>query len=120
MFDIYLFNWTNPSDLNGKKDYQKPILEQLGPYRFREKHMKTRMEWHPHNYTVSYKRKGTYFFDEKGSKGRLNDKIVSINTFAAVSNIYSTEKNHLFINMIDFICRRSRKRVKIWIGLWKK
>lgn len=86
MFDIYLFNWTNAEDWSEEKNFQKPKLEQLGPYRFREKHEKTRMEWHPNN-TVSYKRKGTYIFDAAGSKGRLNDKIISINTFAAVSQI---------------------------------
>lgn len=86
MFDIYLFNWTNPSDLS-VNNYIKPKLEQLGPYRFRESHEKTGIKWHPHNHTISFKRNGTYHFDEEGSKGRLDDKIISINAFAAVSCI---------------------------------
>lgn len=91
MFDIYLFNWTNPSDLINDKSYEKPILKQIGPYRFRERHLKSQMQWHLHNSTVSYKRKGTYYFDEKGSKGRLNDRIISINTFGAVSCAHSND-----------------------------
>lgn len=85
-FDVYLFNWTNPSDLK-KKNYQKPLFQELGPYRFRETHTKTGVKWHTANNTVSYKRKSVYHFDEEGSKGRLDDKIVTINAFAAVSDL---------------------------------
>lgn len=33
--DIYLFNWTNPEDFGNLST--KPILEQVGPYRFNER-----------------------------------------------------------------------------------
>lgn len=80
-FDIYLFNWTNPCSFTAD-DYEKPILQQIGPYRFREIPTKTNVKWHPHNKTVSYRRKSTYFFVENESVGRLDDTIVTINALA--------------------------------------
>lgn len=83
-FDVYLYNWTNPNHLT-KKDFEKPVLKQIGPYRFREIHEKTDIQWNPNNYTVSYWRKSTFHFVEEESMGRLNDKIVTLNAFAVVS-----------------------------------
>lgn len=83
-FDIYLFNWTNPNHLT-KSDFEKPILKEIGPYRFREVHEKTDLQWNFNNFTVSYRRKSTYHFVEEESVGRLNDKIITINPFAVVS-----------------------------------
>lgn len=83
-FDIYLFNWTNPTNLT-QSDYEKPILEQIGPYRFRETGQKTRIKWHPENSTVSFRRRNTYHFDAEGSVGRLDDKIITLNAVAIVS-----------------------------------
>lgn len=84
-FDVYLFNWTNPCNLTGE-DFEKPILEEIGPYRFRERPTKTQVEWHPENSTISYRRKSTYYFVDDESIGRLDDKITTINTVAVVSN----------------------------------
>lgn len=83
-FDVYLFNWTNPSNLT-KEEYEKPILQQIGPYRFREKPMKTKVRWHPENGTISYRRKSTYYFVEEESVGQLDDRITTINAVAVVS-----------------------------------
>lgn len=85
-FDVYLYNWTNPRNLT-HDDFEKPILQEIGPYRFREKPMKTKVKWHPQNGTISYRRKSTYFFVEDESVGRLNDKIITINAVAVVSGI---------------------------------
>lgn len=78
--DVYFFNWTNPEDLRNHST--KPILEELGPYRFRERPEKVDIEWHDHNATVSYRKKSVYFFDEEGSNGSLDDMISSINIVA--------------------------------------
>lgn len=83
-FDIYLFNWTNPCNLTAD-DYEKPILKQIGPYRFREIPTKSKIKWHPNNKTISYRRRSTYFFVEEESAGRLDDTIVTINAVAVVS-----------------------------------
>lgn len=78
--DVYFFNWTNPEDL--KNASTKPILEELGPYRFTERPEKVDIVWHNHNHTVSYRKKSVYFFDEEGSNGTLDDVISSINVVA--------------------------------------
>lgn len=103
-FDIYLFNWTNPCNLTDA-DYEKPILEELGPYRFREIPMKTKVKYHPSNFTISYRRKSTYYFVEEESIGRLDDKIVTINTVAVVSAlciIYLIFLCFIFVNVFTF------------------
>lgn len=81
--DVYFFNWTNPEDL--KNHSTKPILEELGPYRFTERPEKVDIVWHDENATVSYRKKSVYFFDEEGSNGSLDDVISSINVVALVS-----------------------------------
>lgn len=86
-FDIYLYNWTNPCNLTSD-DFEKPILKEIGPYRFREKTLKTKIKWHNHNSTISYRRKSVYYFIEEESAGRLNDKIVTINAVAVVSDLH--------------------------------
>lgn len=100
-FDVYLFNWTNPNKLT-KADFEKPILQQLGPYRFREIHEKTDVIWHHENNTVSYRRKGTFFFVESESVGRLDDIVITVNTFALVSG--NTNCSFDFFTAIFFIC----------------
>lgn len=100
-FDIYLFNWTNPSNLTNE-DFEKPILQEVGPYRFREIPMKTKIKWHPKNYTISYRRKSVYYFIEEESVGRLDDKIVSINAVAVVSYQIEAKKDFIFENCSKF------------------
>ncbi|XP_052891788.1 protein peste isoform X1 [Anopheles moucheti] len=78
--DVYFFNWTNPEDITNHST--KPILEELGPYRFIEHPTKVDIEWHDANATVSYRKKSLYYFDEEGSNGTLDDVISSINIVA--------------------------------------
>ncbi|XP_058118230.1 protein peste [Anopheles coustani] len=78
--DIYFFNWTNPEDIRNHST--KPILEELGPYRFIERPTKVDIAWHDQNATVSYRKKSLFYFDEEGSNGRLDDVISSINIVA--------------------------------------
>ncbi|CAO1409251.1 unnamed protein product [Diamesa tonsa] len=74
--DIYFFNWTNPEDLSN--NMTKPIMKELGPYRFREKPEKINITFND-NSTVSYKTMSTFFFDDEGSNGTLDDIITTIN-----------------------------------------
>lgn len=82
--DIYFFNWTNPCDFT-KDQYVKPILREVGPYRFTEIMDKVDVHWYPSNSTVSFRKKSTYFFDAAGSKGQLDDTITTLNIIALVS-----------------------------------
>ncbi len=84
-FDIYLFNWTNPSNFSGKEEFPKPILKQIGPYRFVERTDKEDIVWNA-NRTVSYRRKSTYYFDATNSKGKMDDVITTLNIVALVSS----------------------------------
>lgn len=79
--DIYFFNWTNPQDLTNHST--KPIMEELGPYRFREKPQKINITFNS-NSTVSYKTMSTFFFDDEGSNGTLDDIITTINVVSVV------------------------------------
>lgn len=80
--DIYLFNLTNPDDyVNGS---MKPIVEEMGPYRFIERPEKINITWNSNNSTVTYRKLSNFFFDESGSKGSLSDVVTSINVVALV------------------------------------
>uniref|UniRef100_A0A182W0M9 Scavenger receptor class B n=1 Tax=Anopheles minimus TaxID=112268 RepID=A0A182W0M9_9DIPT len=94
--DVYFFNWTNPEDITNHST--KPILEELGPYRFIEHPTKVDIEWHDENATVSYRKKSLYYFDEEGSNGSLDDVISSINIVAVKGvslglNVYEQKIN---------------------------
>lgn len=82
--DFYLFNWTNPQDFQ-KLDI-KPKFEELGPYRFIEVPHKVDIKWHTQNASLTYKKQSKYYFDAANSKGQLEDKIVTVNSLAVVSN----------------------------------
>lgn len=82
-FDVYLFNWTNPCNFT-IAEYQKPILQQLGPYRFKETSEKFNIRWNPRNSTVTYQKRSRYYFDPDGSNGTLDDEITALNVIALV------------------------------------
>ena len=62
----------NPRDLFHK--HEKPILEERGPYTFRETQKKVDIQWHP-NGTVTYKRVKYWYFERDLSVGDLSDVI---------------------------------------------
>lgn len=105
--DIYFFNWTNPCNFTND-EYVKPILREVGPYRFTEVMDKVDVDWHPDNATVSFRKKSTYFFDEAGSKGRLDDTITTLNIIALVSCIIITLKRAL-MRVIDYSRQQPRQ-----------
>ncbi|KAK6640143.1 hypothetical protein RUM44_011829 [Polyplax serrata] len=78
----YFFNWTNPTDL--KDANYKPQLTEVGPYKFWERIEKVNVTWNK-NGTVSYQRLRKWYFDPVGSKGRLTDKITTINVIALMA-----------------------------------
>lgn len=78
--DIYFFNWTNPEDFTNHST--KPILKEVGPYRFREYPDKVNINWHPHNSSVSFMKKSDFYFDAEGSAGQMDDVITTLNIVA--------------------------------------
>ncbi|KAI8042355.1 hypothetical protein M5D96_003667 [Drosophila gunungcola] len=61
---------------------KKPRFEQLGPYRFREHPDKVDINWHNHNYSVSFNKKSWFYFDVAGSNGSLSDIVTQVNSVA--------------------------------------
>lgn len=88
--DIYFFNWTNPDDITNHST--KPIMVELGPYRFREKPQKINITFNDNNSTVSYKTMSTFYFDYDGSNGTLDDVITTINVVAVVRLLQNKPK----------------------------
>lgn len=76
-FDIFIFNWTNPKDINDSST--KPILQQLGPYRFREQPDKHNITFNDSSTTVRYRKSSLYYFDVDGSEGTLEDVVNVVN-----------------------------------------
>merc|ERR1719189_60164 len=74
---FYFFDMLNPQELFHR--HEMPILEERGPYTFREVERKVNISWHPENGTVSYKRMKHWYFEPSMSVGPLNDTITTIN-----------------------------------------
>jgi len=73
---FYFFDMLNPRDLF--HSHEKPIIEERGPYTFRETQKKVDIQWHP-NGTVTYKRLKYWYFERDLSVGPLTDVITTIN-----------------------------------------
>jgi len=73
---FYFFDMINPSDLF--HSHEKPVLEERGPYTFREVERKVNLTWHE-NSTVSYRRVKFWYFEREMSVGPLTDMVTTIN-----------------------------------------
>uniref|UniRef100_A0A224XEZ7 Putative plasma membrane glycoprotein cd36 n=1 Tax=Panstrongylus lignarius TaxID=156445 RepID=A0A224XEZ7_9HEMI len=78
--DIYFHNWTNPKKVNT----ERPMFNQMGPYRFYEKRTKVNLTWND-NGTVSYRQTRHWFFDPEHSNGTLEDKVTTVNMVPVVT-----------------------------------
>jgi len=73
---IYLFNWTNPEETLQKG--VKPILQQLGPYVFKENRTKVNPIFN-NNDTITYMQLKSWQFDGTLSNGSLCDRVTTVN-----------------------------------------
>ncbi|XP_042220672.1 protein croquemort-like isoform X1 [Homarus americanus] len=77
LLKLYLFNLTNP------KQFQlghKPVLQECGPFVWREYHKKQNLTFHPNN-TVTYQQQRWWIWDQELSGNNTQDDvIVSVNT----------------------------------------
>ncbi|XP_078083209.1 scavenger receptor class B member 1 isoform X2 [Mustelus asterias] len=75
---VYFFEVKNPQEiLRG----ERPVLEQRGPYVYREYRQKNNITFH-NNYTVSYREYRRYHFCPERSAGNESDEIVLPNMLA--------------------------------------
>lgn len=70
--DVYMFNWTNAEDFGNSKIE----LQEVGPFRFKERRHKTNVTFNEENSTVTYFPVSHYFFVPGDSP--LSDEITSI------------------------------------------
>lgn len=73
---FYFYSIVNPDDF--LINHAKPILEEKGPYVFREKEEKTDLVWNA-NHTVSYRRRKFWWFEPDMSAGPLSDTVMTLN-----------------------------------------
>nr|AMY96569.1 class B scavenger receptor [Portunus trituberculatus] len=74
---LYVFNLTNPEEF---KNGSKPVLDELGPYVWREYHKKQNVTFHP-NDTVTYLQQRWWVWDQHASGNRSQDDlIITLNT----------------------------------------
>lgn len=78
--EVYLFNWTNPQDLD-KFPTVKPHFEEMGPYVFHEVHDRINLEWNENN-TVTFNQRRTWNFDPELSRGSLDDTVTNLNVIS--------------------------------------
>eukprot|EP00092_Neocalanus_flemingeri_P040156 GFUD01043741.1.p1 GENE.GFUD01043741.1~~GFUD01043741.1.p1 ORF type:complete len:545 (+),score=122.04 GFUD01043741.1:220-1854(+) len=72
---FYFFDMINPDAFH---NHEKPILEERGPYTFREDEMKVNLTWQD-NGTISYRRMKFWYFEREMSVGPLTDEVTTIN-----------------------------------------
>lgn len=91
-FKIYLFNYTNPEEI------QKggiPIVKEIGPFYFEEWKEKVEMDDHEEDDTITYKRLDKFFFrKDKSGPGLTGEEIITMpNIFVlAMATIVSRDK----------------------------
>ncbi|XP_064482295.1 scavenger receptor class B member 1-like isoform X2 [Ornithodoros turicata] len=83
----YLFNVTNPEGI--LQGTEKPRLEEIGPFTFRETREKVNVSWHE-NGTLSYRQLKRYYFQPDRTHGSFDDAIVTLNV-PMVSAAYATK-----------------------------
>lgn len=77
-FEVFLFNWTNPSEF----PKEKPKFQEIGPYRFREIRKHVNVTVHHNNSTIAYRTQRSWYYDDS-SNGSLEDIVTTINMLAA-------------------------------------
>ncbi|GIY53884.1 hypothetical protein CDAR_87022 [Caerostris darwini] len=74
---FYFFNVTNCEEIWDLTN--KPVLEELGPYTFRESREKVNITWNEDNSTVSYRQIRRWFFQPDRTNGSLDDVVTTLN-----------------------------------------
>ncbi|VDN43385.1 unnamed protein product, partial [Dibothriocephalus latus] len=95
---FFLFSVMNPSEFVGGK---RPILQQHGPFTYRQRQERVNVSLDPENGTISYSNRKFYEFDRNLSSADENTNIIALN----LAYIAIAEKSKEFPSMISFIMR---------------
>lgn len=111
---IRFFNWTNPQDLRVKG--QKPILEEVGPYVFREVRQKADVKFHPENNTVSYFYRRWWHFVPELTNGSLSDPIMQLDTVAISAKHKVRYRDEMMQSTLSFLLSSSSVHIMKTVG----
>ncbi|XP_039751096.1 protein croquemort-like [Pararge aegeria] len=101
--ECFMFNITNVEDIVAGKNVPVQV-EQLGPYVYREFHIKENITWNDNN-TVTFYNKRTWVFQPEMSNGSLSDGITSINPIVAT---------------IAYILRHQPKAIRVTVNVFMR
>jgi len=73
---FYFFNVTNSEDI--VRHQAKPVVQQIGPYTFTEKHERVNIETYD-NFTLKFQQKRTWHFVPELSNGTMSDDVTTLN-----------------------------------------
>ena len=82
---LYFFNVTNYKDIENRVPGAKPILEEVGPYTWRQYQTMVNISWNDANDTITYMQNKWWEWQPDMSNGTLDDIIAAINVVALVS-----------------------------------
>jgi len=80
--EFYLFNWTNSEKIKDWKT-EKPHFDEMGPYVFEEIHQRVNITYNEDETLVEFNQTKTWWFRPDLSKGKLTDKVTTLNMVAA-------------------------------------
>jgi scavenger receptor class B, member 1 len=109
--NVYFFNWTNSEDFLDQTT--KPTMEEIGPYRFHEIRDKTKITFNDKNATVSYRPLSTFYFDEDGSNGTLDDEITQLNIVAVDASAQALHKEYVERKQISMALIAHEEKIAI-------
>lgn len=88
-FKIYMFNITNPMDVQVGK---KPIVTEIGPYFYEEYKEKLDLKDHNEDDTVSFNPRDYFIFKREKSGGLTGDEIITIPHMAILAMALAVER----------------------------
>jgi len=105
---IYMFNVTNSQQVAFY--HAKPVLQECGPYVFRERLLKTDVTYHE-NSTVSYKLHRSFEFLPDLSNASLLDSIVTLNMPALTLAHLAHEGSWMLEMAVDLALKNNREKM---------
>ncbi|XP_046415486.1 protein croquemort-like isoform X2 [Neodiprion fabricii] len=88
---LHLYNWTNTEEFSNNAT-TKPNFVEMGPYVFREEHIKVNQTWND-NGTITFQQRRIWHFDESMSNGSLDDEITNLNVIGVTVGHFVRNEN---------------------------